>query len=96
MSQEFVMRVLFSGIFGLVFAWGVFSRYDTEVGSESVNGERQKYLPYIPSSLLPEFVLVIGVMAAYYLGIVGAVRLTLGVCFSIFLHISVYYIVLIP
>ena len=95
MSQEFVMRVLFSGIFGLVFAFIVFSRYDTEVGSESAGGDRQKYLPYIPDGILPLYLLTLLILGTLLFGVVGAAKLTIDMCYGIFLHISIYYIVLI-
>ena len=49
------MRGLFSGLMALIFAWVVFSRYDDEIGTEVSENERQKYLPYIPGTLLPGF-----------------------------------------
>lgn len=96
MSQEIFMRGLFSGIFGLMFAWVVFSRFDTEVGIESTGGDRQKYLPYTSEGILPVYVVTLVILATYLYGIVGAAKLTLDMCFGIFLHISIYYIVLIP
>ena len=96
MSQEFFFRGLFSGIYGLVFAWVVFSRYDTEIGSESTDSERQKYLPYLPGCLLPLFIGWICLAASFYYGLMGAAQLTLSMCFGIFLQISLYYAVLIP
>ena len=95
MSQEIFMRGLFSGIFGLALMMMVFSRYDTEVGSESTGGDRQKYLPYIPESILPIYLLTLIALAIFLFGVVGAAKLTLDMCYGIFLHISIYYIVLI-
>ena len=94
MSQEVFMRGLFSGFMALAFAWAVYSRYDDEIGIEVSETERQKYLPYIPGSLLPMFLLVITLLGAYFYGFVGAARMTLSACFGIFLHISLYYLVL--
>ncbi len=94
MSQEVFMRGLFSGLMALAFAWAVYSRYDDEIGLEVSETERQKYLPYIPGSLLPMFLLVITLLGAYFYGFLGAARMTLSACFGIFLHISLYYLVL--
>ena len=93
MSQEVLMRGLFSGLMALVFAWVVFSRYD-EIGTEVSDTSRQKYLPYIPGSLLPGFLLGITVLAWIYYGYAGAARMMLSSVFAIFLHISLYYLVL--
>lgn len=94
MSQEVFIRGLFSGLMALAFAWAVFTRYDDEIGIEVSETERQKYLPYIPGSLLPMFLLLITLLGAYFYGFIGAARMTLSACFGIFLHISLYYLVL--
>lgn len=94
MSQEIFMRGLFSGPMALAFAWVVFSRYDDEIGTEGSENERQKYLPYIPGTLLPGFLIAITILSTCYYGISGAARMTLSTCFAIFLHISGYYLVL--
>ena len=88
------MRGLFSGIMALVFAWVVFSRYDNEIGTEVSESERQKYLPYIPSTLLPSFLIGITILGCIYFGFHGTARMTLSSCFAIFLHIGLYYLVL--
>lgn len=88
------MRGLFSGLMALVFAWVVFSRYDDEIGTEVSENERQKYLPYIPGTLLPGFLIAITILATYFYGFSGAAKMTLSACFTIFLHISLYYLVL--
>ena len=94
MSQEVFLRGLFSGIIALVFGWVVFSRYDDEIGTEVSESERQRYLPYIPATLLPGFLLGITILCSIYYGFSGAARMTLSSCFSIFLHISLYYLIL--
>ena len=94
MSQEVFMRGLFSGIMALVFAWVVFSRYDNEIGTEVSESDSQRYLPYIPGALLPGFLLGITILGYIYYGFSGAARMTLSSCFAIFLHISLYYLVL--
>ena len=41
MSENFVLKVFFVGLLGLVLAFDVFSRYDTEYGDEALaqNGQ---------------------------------------------------------
>ena len=94
MSQEVFMRGVFSGLMALVFGWVVFSRYDDEIGTEVSESERQRYLPYIPGALLPGFLLGITILGYIYYGFSGAARMTLSSCFAIFLHISLYYVIL--
>ncbi len=94
MSQELFMRGLFSGILSLMLAWIVFSRYDEEVGNEVTNREGPRYLPYIPGILLPMFLLSAAILSGVFYGFKGAARFTLSMCFGIFLHISIYYFIL--
>ena len=56
MSQEVFLRGLFSGLLSLAFAWVVFNRYDDEVGTEISENDRQRYLPYIPATLITQSV----------------------------------------
>ena len=93
MSQEVFFRGLFSGLLSLAFAWAVFSRQDEErTGSSEF--EMQRYRPYVSGALLPMFLVSITILAAYFYGIQGAVRMTLSSCFGIFLSICLYYPVL--
>lgn len=94
MSQEVLIRGFVSVIFSLAFAWGVFSRYDTQTGSESTQSDQQKYLPYLSGGVLPVF--LVSLIAIYTLsyGAEFTAHLALSLCFGIFLHISAYYIVL--
>ena len=93
MSQEVFLRGIFSGILCLVLAWEVFARYDEEVGIES-DEALPRYRPYIHGALLPSFLFGFLVLGTFLLGFTGTARWTLSMCFSIFLHISLYYLVL--
>lgn len=96
MSQTILTRGLCAILFSGAFAWLAFSRFDRDVGSEVEDSDRQKYLPYLPSTLLP---LCIVTMAAIYIpsfGLRKTAETLIPICFSIFLHISIYYLVLIP
>ena len=73
------MRGMFSGLMALVFAWVVFSRYDDEIGTEVSENERQKYLPYIPGTLLPGFLIAITILATYFYGFSGAAKPDLAI-----------------
>jgi len=95
MSQEVFIRGCVSVIFSLAFAWVVFSRYDTETGSESTQSDHQKYLPYVPGIVLPAFLVTLIALYAISYGRKITAHLALSMCFGIFLHISAYYIVLI-
>ena len=94
MSQEVFIRCLFSGLMALAFAWIVFSRYDDESGIETSENDRQRYLPYIPGTLLPGFLISITILSTHFYGFSGAAKMALSACFAIFLHISAYYLLL--
>ena len=93
MSNVFLTRGLVLIILSSVFVWGIFSRYDDEIRND--NNQRQKYLPYISGSLLPSCIFVILICGLLFLGIRETMDLLLSVCFNVFLHISVYYLILI-
>lgn len=95
MSTDLLLKGFFTGIFSLVFAWAVFSRYDREVGSESTGEEGQRYLPLVSGTLLPTFLLVLLILGLTFYGTASTVKMILTMCFDIFLHIGLYYIVLI-
>lgn len=94
MSQEIFFRGLFSVPVALAFAWVVFSRNDDEIGSEESDSDHQKYLPYISGSLLPGFLLAVTILTCFVYGSQAAMEMVLSMCFSIFLHICLFYLVL--
>ena len=96
MSTDILIKGFFAVILSGTFSYVVFSRYDPEIGSENAPGPHQRYLPYGVQMLLPLFVLfcVAAAFAAYGSG--AAAEMALSLCFGIFLHISVYYLLLIP
>lgn len=96
MSTDILKKSFFAAILSLLFIWVVFSRFDEEIGSENTESGRQRYLPYLPSELLPMFILCLAVLGLTFYGAVLTARMTLSMCFGIFLHISLYYAVLMP
>lgn len=95
MSTDLMLKGLFTGAFSLVFAWVVFSRYDREVGSDAIKEGGQKYQPLIHGALLPAFLFVLILLGLKVYGTVRTMKMALTMCFDIFLHISLFYVVLI-
>ena len=94
MSTEVLMKGLLAAVISGAFAFAVLSRYDSEIGSENVETEHQRYLPYVSGALLPLFIVVcVGLALAYYGG-KAAAQMAMSLCFGIFLHISLYYALL--
>lgn len=94
MSTEVVLKGFFAGLFSLVFAWSVFSRYDKEIGSESKPEGGQRYLPLVFGALLPIFLLILVIMGSHFYGAQETLKMVLSMCFRIFLHLCFYYVIL--
>lgn len=92
MTTEVLMRGFAALVFSGMFAWIVFDR---DAGSDT-DSDRQKYLPYISGALLPGVLGgIIGVAFLFY-GAEFAMQTTLNFCFGVFLHICLYYLLLMP
>ena len=95
MSKEILIKGFTTTILSLIFVWGIFSRYyDEESGNQSSVGDRQKYLPYILGNLLPACILAVAILGLISFGVQDTAKTMISVCFGIFLHISLYYIIL--
>lgn len=94
--SEFLKRLFVSVLFALTFSWSVYSRYDGDHGSEAGPGKQQRYQPPIPTFLLPMFFGVLWILGLVFLDFDWTVKQTLSLCFSIFPHICLYYLVLMP
>lgn len=92
MTGELLMKGFFTLIFSGMFAWMIFDR-DSK---SSMNSSRQRYLPYISGLLLPSCMLSLFVCALIFYDFGTALQMTLTFCFGVFLHICLYYILLIP
>jgi len=104
MSVFLFWRIIVCLIFGGVFAWTIFSRYDAEVGSEAAKEAeldlwgrpKQRYYPHIPGNVLPITILTIFFMYVLLIDLLTAAEAIIFMCFSIFLHICIYYLILLP
>lgn len=92
MSTEVFLKGFFCALISLILAVLVFFRNDRETGkSAEENGDdRQRYLPYLPAMLLPITFLLLGIAAVWELGARRAVPQLMGTFLGIFLHMSVY------
>ena len=90
MSEEVFLRGLCALLFSGMLAWCTFVR---DAGDDP---ERQRYLSFIPGALLPACLLTLVVCGVVSLGGEATAELTLGFCFGVFLHICLYYLLLMP
>lgn len=98
MSETIFFRFLVSAMFAGAFGWNVFSRFDEEIGSEVVRTpDRQKYLPYLPSNLLPlYFVCLFLGFTILQRSFVRGLEQLASTWFTPLLQISLFYILLLP
>lgn len=92
MSSNTLLRGFFGLIISGVFAWMIFDRAEDSEGLSE--GERQRYLPYVPGSLLPSFMLILGLLAALHFGPALAGETLFKAFFGIVLHLSAYNVLL--
>lgn len=92
MTIEVLNKGFFALIFSGMFAWVIFER-DSD---SDMDCNRQRYLPYISGLLLPSCILAILSMELIFTGRESAMKMTLAFCFGVFLHICLYYLLLMP
>ena len=95
MSSELFFRGFFAAIASFAFACAVFFRYDGKVEAETSAEGEQKYLTIIHGAMLPTVLLTLILLALVFYGMAPSIKMALTMCFDIFLHISLYYPVLI-
>lgn len=86
-TPDFIIKVFFVGLISLALAYAIFTRSDVKSGSEST--------PIIHGALLPSFLVILIILFLIIHGREATFKVTLSMCFSIFLHMSIYYIILI-
>lgn len=92
MSEELFVRGIVSLILTFAISLLVEYRYGEELEEKESKG--QKYRSYIPSGLLIGLILGRTVFVFISSGAVAAKQNLISICFDLFLHISVYYSVL--
>lgn len=90
MTTEVLIKGFSALMFSGIFAFVVFDR-DSD---DNMDGVRPRYLPYISGLLLPACLLTLLVMGQIYRGTEFTMELTLSFCFGVFLHICLYYLLL--
>ncbi len=92
MTTEVLIKGFWALIYSGMFAWVIFDRDSDSI----MDSSRQRYLPYISGSLLPACMLTILSMGLIFTDKESAVQITLAFCFGVFLHICLYYLLLMP
>lgn len=92
MTTEVFGRMAFSLVLSGALAWMMVDRATTE----DAESDRQRYLPYISGTLLPVCLLALVIASFLFFGVQDAMDVILGFCFGVFLHICLYYLLLLP
>ncbi len=92
MTTEVLIKGFWALVFSGLFAWMIFDR-DPDSDMDS---NRQRYLPYISGSLLPMLMLTILSMELIFTDRENTMQIMLAFCFGVFLHICLYYLLLMP
>ena len=92
MITELLIKGFSALIFSGILAWTVFDR-DSDSG---MFGRRQRYLPYISGMMLPFSILTLLICGLIIMDAESGMWMTLAFCFGIFLHICLYYLLLMP
>lgn len=91
MTTEVLTKGFCALLFSGAFAWVIFDR-----DSNSNNSSRQRYLPYVSGLLLPLCMLALLCVGLIRLNREHAMQILLAFCFGVFLHICLYYLLLMP
>lgn len=92
MSAEELIRGFGSGIIALTIAWVIWTRSDCELSPE--DSDAQRYTPYISNSALPIMVCFILIIGFWIQDVTQTLEVLLSSCLGIFLHTSIYYLLL--
>ena len=92
MSTELFMRGLLALIMGGCFCWALYRNKNAENAFDP-EGRHQRYLPFVSGIILPLFVLGTA-LVMLIVRPAGVEQSLLSMFFSLFLHISAYYLVL--
>lgn len=94
MSMEILLRGFFSFIIGATFAYSIYDKQALEEAPADDTDRRRRYVPYVPAFIYPLFLAVLFVLSAREYGVGSTVHHLLAMCFDVFLHTSLYYLLL--
>ena len=91
MNHDITVKAICAVVFSCMFSWTAFSRFTDETGTEYMDNEQQRYLPYIPAIVLPVYLIASMLFAIPRYGIAYSLETFFSMSFGIFLHISIFY-----
>lgn len=91
-----MVRIILISVMSLALTGAIYLRFDQQVGSDGIQSlnHAPTYAPYYAPFLLPLLFLLSPIVFTPFLGLTGAWEETLSLCAGLFLHVSLYYLVL--
>lgn len=93
MSMETLIRGFFAFVFAATLGGAIYYKSSRETEAE-LEDNQKRYIAYLPTYVLPIFLLILAIALPFYYGIEASVQMMASFCFGIFLHICVYYLFL--
>jgi len=90
MSSEFLTSFLFTCIISITFSLNLILKPE-----EKDRENRPRYLPDLSNTILPFFLVMVFLLGSITEGTGLTLEFLLSICFTVFLHISIYYLILI-
>ena len=95
MTTEAVIRIFFALIMSIFFTYIAFDNQERDKRFSSKEDGGIRYRPHIGSAILPVYLIALFVYSVIKLGPETTRNYLPALCFDVFLHISIYYLVLI-
>lgn len=93
MTESLVFRILGMGLIAGVVGFAITTQSDREDGLKGQPG-RQRYLPYFPAASLPMVLMILFLFPLFIYGFSHTIFYGFSSFFGIFIHISLYYALL--
>lgn len=93
MSTEILIRGFFLLLFSSVLSYVIYDRSNRET-SPVLTGNHPRYMPYMGTWLLPAFLLCFVLIMPFFVQPEIVSKWMLSMCLGIFIHISIYYVIL--
>lgn len=94
MSTEVLIRGICSLIVSGSLIYGIYSKDDNERSPFDQNDKHQRYVPIVPAFVYPLFLLMLFLVSSTHYGVPTTIKRLLMICFDVFLHIGLYYTIL--
>lgn len=94
MSEELLMKIIFSLLLSGIWTYNCWTQEERETKPDLENENRSRYATAIPVLMLPCIILMIFGLCITRLGLSESVEVIMALCFEIFLQISIFYVIL--